>query len=357
MKVAILCLALLGLSSAHVAILGRAPQAPTPPGQLIADAIKDGIKDWGPAGSLKPPSSPKPPLRQMPGSPTPYRKPKDPNIKPGVTRIPGQPLGPQKKCKPCFRKRGLCCDSSGKPVKPVKDPAKAPFKAPAKGPSKAPAKGFSKVSKPYRMARFSVPRSAGKAAVFVLVAPYAHSALDSIKQWDNPIGYGLKWFDDAMASLQEAIGGPQRNDIYGNELKYKMVKGIGGALQLGFETDWDKNQRLQREATAKENARRQEEIKEQQRIKGLEELAVLCERISTERPEDAKLTTEIQQSCTKLADAVKRVEAQEMAKKKKKIKPEPIYWFGKCKCNANKLPKYGAKCASECRAMLSLLGP
>ncbi|KAM0738134.1 hypothetical protein ACQRIT_007326 [Beauveria bassiana] len=265
----------------------------------------------------------------MPGSPLPYHKPKDPNIKPGVTRIPGQPLGPQKKCKPCFRKRDICCDSSGKPVKPVKDPAKAPFKAPAKGPYK--------VAKPYKMARFSVPRSAGKAAVFMLVAPYAHSALHSVKQWDNPIGYGLKWFDDAMASLQEAIGGPQRNDIYGNELKYKMVKGIGGALQLGFETDWDKNQRLQREATAKENARRQEEIKEKQRIKGLEELAVLCERIGTERPEDAKLTTEIQQSCTKLADAVKRVEAQEMAKKKKKkIKPEPIYWFGKCKVSLNK---------------------
>lgn len=25
-------------------------------------------------------------------------------------------------------------------------------------------------------------------------------------------------------------------------------------------------------------------------------------------------------------------------------------------CNKNKLPKYGTKCANECRAMLSLLG-
>ncbi|ATY62198.1 hypothetical protein A9K55_009095 [Cordyceps militaris] len=345
MKIAILHLALLGLSSAHVAILGRAPQAPTPPGpgKQIVDAIKGGIKDWGPAGSLKPPSSPRPPLRQMPGSPKPYHKPSDPNIKPGVTRIPGQPLGPQKKCKPCLRKRDICCDSSGKPVKAAK-------------PSKTPAKGPSKVTKPYKMARFSVPKSAGKAAVFMLVAPYAHSALDSIKQWDNPIGQGVKWFDGAMASLQEAIGGPQRDDIYGNELKYKMIKGIGSALQLGFETDWDKSKRLQAEAAAKEKARKQEEDKEKQRVKGLEELAVVCEKMGTERPDDAKLTTQIQQSCTKLADAVKRVQAREAAEAKKKIKREPIYWFGKCKCNKNKLPKYGTKCANECRAMLSLLG-
>ncbi len=329
MKVSIVHLALLGLSSAH-AILGRAPQAPTPPGQQIVDVIKDGIKDWGPAGSLKPPSSPKPPLRQMPGSPLPYHKPKDPNVKTGVTRIPGQPLGPQKKCKPCLRKRDLCCDSAGKPVKPAKAPAKAPSKAPAKGPSK--------VTKPYKMARFSVPKSAGKAAVFMLVAPYAHSALDSIKQWDNPIGHGVKWFDDAMASLQEAIGGPQRDDIYGNELKYKMIKGIGGALQLGFETTWDKNQRLQAEAAAKEKARREEEDKEKQRIKGLEELAVVCEKMGTERPEDAELTTQIQQSCTKLEGAVKKVQAQEAAKAKKKVKPEPIYWFGKCKVSLNQNP-------------------
>ncbi|OAA74664.1 hypothetical protein LEL_08245 [Akanthomyces lecanii RCEF 1005] len=322
MKIAILHLALLGLSSAHVANLARVPQGPTPPGQLIGDAIKAGIKDWGPAGSLKPPSSPKPPLRQMPGSPVPYHKPKDPNIKTGVTRIPGQPLGPQKKCKPCFRKRDICCDSSGKPAKPAK--------APAKGPSKA--------NKPYKMARFSVPKSAGRAAVFMLVAPYAHSALDSIKQWDNPIGHGVKWFDDAMASLQEAIGGPQRDDIYGNELKYKMIKGIGGALQLGFETDWDKNQRLQAEAAAKEEARRQEEDKEKQRIQGLEELAVVCEKMGTEQPEDAELTTQIQQSCTKLADAVKRVQAREAAEAKKKVKPEAFYWFGKCKVSLSPSP-------------------
>lgn len=217
------------------------------------------------------------------------------------------------------------------------------------------------------MARFSVPKSAGRAAVFMLVAPYAHSALDTIKQWDNPIGHGVRWFDDAMASLQEAIGGPQRDDIYGNELKYKMVKGIGGALQLGSETDWDKNQRLQAEAAAKEEARRREEDKEKQRVRGLEELAAVCEKMGgTQQPEDAELTTDIQQSCTKLADAIKRVQARAAAGAKKNVKPVAFDWFGKCKvrlsrkavvtrCGERRLTM-DMQCANECRAMLSLLG-
>ncbi|OAA69135.1 hypothetical protein ISF_03510 [Cordyceps fumosorosea ARSEF 2679] len=347
MKISIIHFALLGLSSAHGAIVDRAPPTRAP-GQQITDAIVAGISNWGPAGSLKPPSSPKPPLRVMPGSPVPPPKKYDPNVKTGVTRIPGSPLGPAKKCKPCLKKRDICCDSAGKPIKESK---------PTKG---APAKGGKGGKVTYKAGRFAVPKSAGKAAVFMLVAPYAHHALDSIKRWDNPIGYGVKWFDDAMASLQEAIGGPQRDDIYGNELKYKMTKAIGSALQLGFETDWDRNERLRAEAAAKEKARREEQALEEKRIKGLEELADTCEKTANSQPEDQKLAADILKNCEQLAAAVKRVQAQETAKAKKtapKKKAEPIYWFMGCKCNRNKLPNYGQKCANQCRAMLSLLGP
>ncbi|OAA46798.1 Heat-labile enterotoxin IIA, A chain [Beauveria brongniartii RCEF 3172] len=329
MKITTLTFALLRLCSAHVTLIGREPQAPAPPGpgELIGGAVKDGIKDWGPAGSLKPPASPKPPIRNMPGSISPYHKPQDPNIQTGVTRIPGSPLGPAKKCRPCLKKRDICCDSTGKPTKDTKPP-KTPPKTPGKTPSNTPTKH----RLVYKPSRFAVPKSAGKAAVFMLVAPYAHNALDAIKRWDNPIGRAVSWFDNAMASLQEAIGGPQRTDIYGNELKYKMTKAIGSALQLGFETTWDKRERLAKEAAAKEAARRAEEEKENQRIKGLEELAQICEKTGSQQgPGDAQLKTQITQSCQRLETAVKKVQAQEEARKRKSVKPEPIYWFGKCR--------------------------
>ncbi|KAM3537757.1 hypothetical protein ARSEF1564_009312 [Beauveria bassiana] len=173
------------------------------------------------------------------GSIPPYHKPKDPNIKTGVTRIPGSPLGPAKKSRPCLKKRDVCWDRASKPIEETKPP-KTPPKTPGKTPSKTPTK-----SRPvYKPSRFKVPKSAGNAAVFMLVAPYVHDALDAIKRWDNPIGRAVSWFDNAMASLQESIGGPQRTDIYGNELKYKMTKAIGSALQLGFETTWDKHELL-----------------------------------------------------------------------------------------------------------------
>ncbi|KGQ07969.1 hypothetical protein BBAD15_g6703 [Beauveria bassiana D1-5] len=350
MKITIIPFALLGLSSAHVTLMGREPQAPPPPGpgELIGGAIKDGIKDWGPAGSLKPPASPKPPIKNMPGSILPYHKSKDPNIQTGVTRIPGSPLGPAKKCRPCPKKRDICCDSAGKPIKETKPP-----KTQGKTPSKTPTKG-----RPvYKPTRFAVPKSAGKAATFMLVAPYAHDALDAIKRWDNPVGHAVSCFDNAMASLQEAIGGPQRTDIYGNELKYKMTKAIGNALQLGFETTWDKRERLAKEAAAKEAARRAEEEKEKKRIKGLEDLAQICEKTGSQQgPEDAQLKTQITQSCQKLETAVKKVQAQEEARKGKNVKRKPNYWFGRCRYNSKKLPDIGAQCGNECRAILSLLG-
>ncbi|KAM3537768.1 hypothetical protein ARSEF1564_009323 [Beauveria bassiana] len=136
-------------------------------------------------------------------------------------------------------KRDVCWDRASKPIEETKPP-KTPPKTPGKTPSKTPTK-----SRPvYKPSRFKVPKSAGNAAVFMLVAPYVHDALDAIKRWDNPIGRAVSWFDNAMASLQESIGGPQRTDIYGNELKYKMTKAIGSALQLGFETTWDKHELL-----------------------------------------------------------------------------------------------------------------
>ncbi|KAK8150429.1 hypothetical protein G3M48_001901 [Beauveria asiatica] len=47
--------------------------------------------------------------------------------------------------------------------------------------------------------------------------------------------------------------------------------------------------------------------------------------------------TQITQSCQKLETAVKKVQAQEETRKRGSVKPEPIYWFGKCKTRSYKL--------------------
>ncbi|TQV91210.1 hypothetical protein V2A60_009392 [Cordyceps javanica] len=191
----------------------------------------------------------------------------------------------------------------------------------------------------FKAGRFKVPKSAGKATVFTVLAPYAHSVLDLFRNWDSPIGYGIRWFDDAMARLQEAIGGPQRDDIYGNELKYKIIKGIGSALQLGFETDWDKRKRLKAEAEAREEARRLEENVEVQRIEGLEELIQLCDRVSDGRPDDADLAAQIRQSCEDLEAAVRTAAEEDAAEAGKKEPSTFYYWFGDCKVSTKPEPR------------------
>ncbi len=311
MKIAIIPLVLFGLSSAHVTLMSREPQVPEKPGpgKQILDVAKDGIKDWGPFGSLKPPKYPGAPIRNMPGSPRPYHKPHDPNVKTGVTTIPGSPLGPKKKCKPCLRKRDICCDSSGKPIKETTSTKPTKTQTPGKRPAARPRPGV------YRPSRFSVPRSAGKAVVFAAVAPYAQNALDAVKRWDNPIGKAVSWFDDAMASLQEAIGGPQRADIFGNELKYKIIKGLGKALQP-WETDYERYQRQWKEALERERALEAEKRAETERIKVLEDLANVCEKMGTEEPADAKMDAQLTETCQQLETAMKKVQAQEDSEKR-----------------------------------------
>ncbi|OAA37197.1 hypothetical protein NOR_07213 [Metarhizium rileyi] len=330
MRVSIVCLALLGLglASARPHVVARAPPTSPykqkPPAQQIGDAIVKGIADWGPAANLKSPKpGPKFPIKNMIGG-----LPELQRLRPSTSDWRKDTLkGPRKKS-PC--RRDVACVS------------------------RTSAKGYG--AKTGRYSRFRVPKGAGKAAAFMVVAPYAHDVLEAVKTWDNPIGHGVKWFDGAMASLQEAIGGPQRDDIYGNELKGKLIDGLKSISRAMFETDWDMRQRLNKEAAARERARRLEEEKENERVRGLNQLANICEKMDVERPEDPEAASRLEKSCGRLAAEVKRVREKEEQRARKKVKREPIYWFGKCKCNRNKLPPGGAKCANECRAFLSLIG-
>ncbi|EGX89650.1 hypothetical protein CCM_07902 [Cordyceps militaris CM01] len=99
---------------------------------------------------------------------------------------------------------------------------------PAKYTAKAPTgrRVRTKVSRNFRAGA-----RAGGAIAFAVLSPYAHDVLDMVKAWDNPVGNAVKWFDNSMASLQEAIGGPQVPEIYGNTLKLRMICWFRGEQQ------------------------------------------------------------------------------------------------------------------------------
>ncbi|OAA77278.1 Bordetella pertussis toxin A [Akanthomyces lecanii RCEF 1005] len=124
---------------------------------------------------------------------------------------------------PCLgRKRTLC------------DPAKAvagakPDEAKGRkgqggsrdGPDRSKPKSQSK-------SRFRSGAKIGSALAFQVLSPYAHDVLDMVKKWDNPIGRGVTWFDDSMASLQKSIGGEQVPEIHGNVLKLRIICWLRG---------------------------------------------------------------------------------------------------------------------------------
>lgn len=83
-------------------------------------------------------------------------------------------------------------------------------------------------AKPFKASKIRVTKAVGKAAAITLLTPYARRLLEAIKQWDNPIGAAVTWLDDKIGSLQELIGGPQRDDIDGNDLKAQLICALKG---------------------------------------------------------------------------------------------------------------------------------
>ncbi|OAA52746.1 Heat-labile enterotoxin IIA, A chain [Beauveria brongniartii RCEF 3172] len=301
MKIEFIHLALLGLSSTGLAMMDRPAMRLSSP----SNHLKDAIIYWDPGRSRQRPTSQHPPIKNMPDAVPTYRKPTEPpKLKPSKPK-----LSKPKPFKP-------------KPSKPIPIPQ-------------------SRVSMGTRLAYkpifFKVPKAAGKASVFLLVAPYAHQALETIKSMDNFLGYGATWFDDYMADLQVSIGGPQRNDIYGNELKHRMITSMGSAMQMGFETTWDKNKRLENEAAAREEARRREEAKEKERIRGLEQLSATCAEIGEMSSERTPAIEAMSDHCNNMATALRKIQAQEVAKSRSKRAAEPDYWFEECKVSPNQI--------------------
>ncbi|KAM0664908.1 hypothetical protein ACQRIU_006292 [Beauveria bassiana] len=120
--------------------------------------------------------------------------------------------------------------------------------------------------------QFRAGARAGGAVAFAALSPYAHDVLDMVKSWDHPIGHAISWFDDTMTSIQEAIGGPQVPEIYGNTLKLRFICWMRGEQQ--FKNGVDKAcDRLRESQEAKAST------PEEKRLKTVNDLLSTCEKL------------------------------------------------------------------------------
>ncbi|KAM3505955.1 hypothetical protein MY10362_002645 [Beauveria mimosiformis] len=132
---------------------------------------------------------------------------------------------------------------------------------------------------------FRVGSRAGSAVAFVVLSPYAHDVLDLIKSWDNPIGHAVTWFDNSMASLQEAIGGPQVPETYGNTLKLRLICWLRGEQRWPNDVD-----RACARLWASEQPRPVETV-ESKRLKSVNAVLMACEKL--ENPDVSLATAEL----------------------------------------------------------------
>ncbi|EJP63775.1 uncharacterized protein BBA_07419 [Beauveria bassiana ARSEF 2860] len=133
-------------------------------------------------------------------------------------------------------------------------------------------------------AKFRAGARAGGAVAFAVLSPYAHDVLDMVKSWDNPIGHAVSWFDNTMTSIQEAIGGPQVPEIYGNTLKLRFICWMRGEQR--WKNDVDRACDRLRES---QKPKPKPPTPEEKRVKTINDLLSTCEKL---QDPSAKLSNE-----------------------------------------------------------------
>ncbi|KHO10924.1 hypothetical protein MAA_11461 [Metarhizium robertsii ARSEF 23] len=321
MKISIACLALLGLSCAELTIVGRAPQSPpykeTSPSEQIADQTVKGMKGWF-GGLTPPPGGSKPPIKGMVGSVPNSPRPESKSESHRLNKDGGNVQGNIKKPNNSWSKNKLCRKRDGR----------CNYKS--------------------RNIRLKSGARSGGAVAFMQLAPYARNALEEVKQWDNPIGRGVKWFDDAMTNIQQAIGGEQVPEIYGNELKLKFICWVRGEQK--YPNDVDKACERQRDQS---QGKQRPPEPAPEWLTGLNQLLEVCYKLETDSPEDENLRIKLQGSCTELESEVHRVEHPVVITEGI---PKITDVSGKCKCDAYNLPPITDSCHNTCLASYALGG-
>ncbi|PQK18120.1 hypothetical protein BB8028_0012g00170 [Beauveria bassiana] len=124
--------------------------------------------------------------------------------------------------------------------------------------------------------KFRAGARAGGAVAFAALSPYVHDVLDLVKSWDNPIGHAVSWFDDKMASLQEAIGGPQVPEIHGNTLKLRFICWMRGVQRWKNDVDYACD-RLR--ASDNSEKPKPQPSPEEKRLKTINDLLNVCHKV------------------------------------------------------------------------------
>ncbi|KAK2593108.1 hypothetical protein QQS21_009198 [Conoideocrella luteorostrata] len=162
--------------------------------------------------------------------------------------------------------------------------------------------------------KFRVGSKAGGLVAFQALAPYAHDLLEKIKAWDHPVGHAVLWFDDTMKTIQEAIGGEIVPETGTNELHLKFLcflKDLMGGPDERHPNSVDdacKRQKQQQEQQGQTEGQR-----EKDRVKGLNQMLDVCEKVETELPADNDLRDSLLKRCQELRDKSSELEDETCA--------------------------------------------
>ncbi|KAM3504498.1 hypothetical protein MY11210_008330 [Beauveria gryllotalpidicola] len=266
---ALLAVAGATFASPTAALQARAlPQPGSSQARELYELVKKGMRSWGlvrPSGHIGRP------LTNMPGGLPELHRPHrvHPPKQDGVPGTPGNPLGPRKKQGRIYQRRKSCTRKrNGMPCR--------------------------------RASRYTSLRLNGRGGAMVAfstLSPYAHSILAAIKNWDHPFGAAVAWFDEAMTSLQEAIGGKNVPEIDGNELKLWLI--------CLFRNNNPRNPNYIDELCRRHRDEPVEESKQQQAIDGLNQIAELCAKVEGEAPPmDEKIKTDVLALCDKYEETL-----------------------------------------------------
>ncbi|EJP61237.1 uncharacterized protein BBA_09814 [Beauveria bassiana ARSEF 2860] len=252
----------------------RPPEPGSKSARELLDLVQNGLQTWGLAGSVNALNgNPNAPLRNMPGGMSELNRPRPPK-QVGVPGTPGNPLGPRKKQgriysrrKSCMRKRAMRCPA-----------------------------GTTMTKKTTKYPKLRLNGRSGAMVAFTTLSPYAHDILAAVKNWDNPVGKAVAWFDGAMADLQEAIGGKNVPEINGNELKLWLI--------CLFRSDNPRQPDAVDKACQRRKNAPTEEQKQQQAVDGLNQVSEVCEAVEVDPPSDKNLETKVLRSCSKFAESL-----------------------------------------------------
>ncbi|KGQ02413.1 hypothetical protein BBAD15_g12377 [Beauveria bassiana D1-5] len=281
MKVALLTLLVVaGTAIADSATMQarRPPKPGSNSARELLNLVQNGLQTWGLAGAINTPSgNPSGPLRNMPGGMPELTRPHPPK-QVGVPGTPGNPLGPRKKQgriyprrRSCIKKRDILCPA-----------------------------GTTATGKTSKYQKLRLNGRGGVMVAFTTLSPYAHEILAAVKNWDNPVGKAVAWFDRAMAGLQEAIGGKNVPEINGNELKLWLV--------CLFRSDNPRHpDAIDAACQRRKNTSAVEQKQQQLAIDGLNQVTELCETVEKDPPSDINMKTKVLESCNKFAETLENM--------------------------------------------------